>query len=267
MKSFSEDEKLKEYHAQLDELRKDGVNKAILLKQEIESAKKNKMLSKEELQNLISEKKNALKEASAVEKNNAAKDKAISKEAVAYANSIAVDYVKQVNAEADNKIKEAKAEYVSKVAQINEESSKRIASLKEKVDIITAKYERKSALFDAKNHLATEIEHCKDMKKQAFSDHIQENRALRNGKTVFAENVALNFKNYIYNFKTSKFLLDNGLYLAIILFFIACIIIAPLKGAGNLFSLRNILTILEQSSTRMFYALGVAGRILIVGTG
>ena len=197
MKSFSEDEKLKEYHAQLDELRKDGVNKAILLKQEIESAKKNKMLSKEELQNLISEKKNALKEASAVEKNNAAKDKAISKEAVAYANSIAVDYVKQVNAEADNKIKEAKAEYVSKVAQINEESSKRIASLKEKVDIITAKYERKSALFDAKNHLATEIEHCKDMKKQAFSDHIQENRALRNGKTVFAENVALNFKNYI----------------------------------------------------------------------
>ena len=64
----------------------------------------------------------------------------------------------------------------------------------------------------------------------------------------------------------SKFMLENGLYIAILIFFIVCVIIAPLSGNGQLLSLPNILTILEQSSTRMFYALGVAGLILIAGT-
>ena len=92
------------------------------------------------------------------------------------------------------------------------------------------------------------------------------NRNLRNGKTKFSEDFALGFKDYIYKFKLSKFLLDNGLYLAIAVFFIVCIIVAPIAGHGTLFSLPNILTILEQSSTRMFYALGVAGLILLAGT-
>ena len=58
----------------------------------------------------------------------------------------------------------------------------------------------------------------------------------------------------------------NGLYIAIAIFFVVCIIVAPLSGSGNLLSLANILTILEQSSVRMFYALGVAGIILLAGT-
>ena len=60
--------------------------------------------------------------------------------------------------------------------------------------------------------------------------------------------------------------MDNGLYIAIAIFFVVCIIIAPAIGAGNLLTLPNIFTILEQSSTRMFYALGVAGLILLAGT-
>lgn len=63
-----------------------------------------------------------------------------------------------------------------------------------------------------------------------------------------------------------KFFLNNGLYIAIIIFFITCIIVSPSIGAGHLLTLPNIFTILEQSSTRMFYALGVAGLILLAGT-
>ena len=52
----------------------------------------------------------------------------------------------------------------------------------------------------------------------------------------------------------------------IIAFIIAAIIIAPAIGRGNLLTGTNILTILEQSSTRIFFALGVAGLILLGGT-
>lgn len=128
------------------------------------------------------------------------------------------------------------------------------------------KFETDSALSDAKNKYIQAMENSKDAKNQAFIDHVQKNISLRNGRTNLSENLSLAFRSYIYKFKLSKFLLDNGLYLAILVFFIVCIIVAPLSGSGNLLSLPNIFTILEQSSTRMFYALGVAGLILLAGT-
>ncbi|MDR1748252.1 MAG: galactoside ABC transporter permease, partial [Spirochaetaceae bacterium] len=136
--------------------------------------------------------------------------------------------------------------------------------LKEELEV--HKFELQSKLFDAKSKYQSIMGASKDAKNQAFIDHIQTNRILRNGKTDFWENMILSFRNYIYKFKMSKFLLDNGLYLAILVFFVVCIILAPLTSHGNLLSLPNILTILEQSSTRMFYALGVAGLILLAGT-
>ena len=126
--------------------------------------------------------------------------------------------------------------------------------------------EYKSALFDAKKEFSSSVDKCKDNKNQVSIDHVQMNRNLRNGKTKFSEDFAMGVRDYINKFKLSKFLLDNGLYLAIAVFFIVCIIVAPIAGHGTLFSLPNILTILEQSSTRMFYALGVAGLILLAGT-
>ena len=78
--------------------------------------------------------------------------------------------------------------------------------------------------------------------------------------------MTLKWREYVNRFKMSTFFLNNGLYIAVIIFFIVCVVIAPLQGRGALFSLPNILTILEQCSTRMFYALGVAGLILLAGT-
>ena len=61
-------------------------------------------------------------------------------------------------------------------------------------------------------------------------------------------------------------MLKNGLYLAIIVIFIALCIITPIVKNTQLLTLNNILNILQQASPRMFLALGVAGLILLAGT-
>ena len=266
VKSLDEDEVLRNYKLALDDLRKDGVNKILSLRQEIAAAKKNKMLEKAQCAEIIANCNKQIAEAKVVAARNKEADKAITKDAVAYANTVSDAYIKQVNEEQSAQQVKCTEKYRKQLADIKAATAARIAKLSDAEEIKVAKFESKSELFDAKSKYQSEIDRCKDIKNQAFVDHVQTNRALRNGKTNFGENLSLSFKNYVYQFKMSQFMLNNGLYLAILVFFIVCIIIAPLSGNGQLLSLPNILTILEQSSTRMFYALGVAGLILIAGT-
>ncbi|MCI6844003.1 MAG: galactoside ABC transporter permease, partial [Coriobacteriaceae bacterium] len=62
------------------------------------------------------------------------------------------------------------------------------------------------------------------------------------------------------------FLLNNGLYIAILLVFAMLCIITPAVKGSQLLTPQNILNILQQASPRMFLALGVAGLILQTGT-
>ena len=58
----------------------------------------------------------------------------------------------------------------------------------------------------------------------------------------------------------ADFLLKNGLYIAIIIIFIALCIITPIvKGGVQLLTVNNILNILQQASPRMFLALASPG--------
>ncbi len=274
IKSLDEDEKLRGYSKTLHNLRKDGVNKIADLKQEIFSLKKSKMIDSAEKQRLISEKKAGIEKAKEVAVKNKAEEIRVEKEAVAYANTISKEYIAQVVQAENESIAKHKQDFAQEVLKIKSESAEKESKLKSsgmdsaalKEEIATLKYETKSSLFDAKSRLSSAVGRCKDAKNQAFVNHVQKNRSLRNGKNKFSEDFVLNLNDYIYKFKLSKFFLDNGLYLAILVFFIVCIILAPLSGNGNLLSLPNIFTILEQSSTRMFYALGVAGLILLAGT-
>lgn len=266
IKAFDEDELLAKYTELLTELRKDGVNKITELRQSIVATKKNKMLEPDEKAKLIADFKAKIAEAKVVAANNKSLDAQYTKEAVAYSNAVAKIYTKQVNEEQDEKIKAVKAAYADKCDEIKSSFRKLIENAPTAEEQNIKIYEQKSALFDAKKEFQEKIGKCKDAKNQVLVDHVQMNRNLRNGITNFAEDFVLGFKEYGYKFKLSKFLLDNGLYLAIAVFFIVCIIVAPLQGNGQLLSLPNILTILEQSSTRMFYALGVAGLILLAGT-
>lgn len=264
--SLYEDIKLKEYQTKLFALRENGVNKVIEIKQAIATAKKNPMIEYDERPKILANYEKDLEAARAVAEKNAAEDKALTAEAVAYATSIAKVYVKNVNEEQNAKIAAEKNSYKGNIAKIKAEGSARIANAKSPADKKTAKYELNSALFDARNRSGTIIDRCKDAKKQAFTDYVQINRSLRNEKSNIIEDMQLAAINYANNFKLGKFFLDNGLYIAILAFFVVCIAVAPKVVGGNLLTFPNIFTILEQSSTRMFYALGVAGLILLAGT-
>ena len=275
-----EDKELNEYSEKLNSLRKDGVSLISALKQENAAAKRNKLISKEERVKLVAENNVRLARAKEVAAQNKAEIAELSKKAVARNNALSKAEIARVSAEQDQIIERLKAEYKEKVAKIDADTLARkkeiVASYQGKTsqkdnadckeDLRVAEYEHKSALFDAKSKFTSAVDSAKAIKNQAYVDYVQKNRALRNGQTNFKEDFVLSMQNYINKFKMSKFLLDNGLYLAIIVFFIVCIILAPLSGNGNLLSLPNIFTILEQSSVRMFYALGVAGLILLAGT-
>lgn len=275
-----EDDTLKEYAEALHALRRNGVDKIASLKNQIYSTKRNRLIDSDVKKMLIDEYIQSMAEAKKIAVQNKTEEKRLTSEAVKYSNKLFKENISSFINEENEKQRQCKKNYEASIRTITEKSEAEkkeiyaayterkspedIRSLTE--DLSSHKFEINSALADAKNKYMQAVENSKDAKNQAFIDHTQKNINLRNGRTDLIENISLAFRNYIYKFKLSKFLLNNGLYLAILVFFIICIIVAPLSGNGNLLSLPNIFTILEQSSTRMFYALGVAGLILLAGT-
>ena len=134
---------------------------------------------------------------------------ALAKKAVAFANVISDAYIKQVNEEESAKEKEIREKYAARLLEIKGATAARVAQLSKKEEINVAKYEGNSALFDAKNKFQNEVAKCRSAKNQAYIDHVMFNRALRDGRTNFKENMTMNWKNYINNFKMSKFMLDK----------------------------------------------------------
>ncbi len=273
--SIENDSRIQEYTSRLKALRAEGVTKLADCKIALTAVKKNQLIDEAERKARIDKLNAEIEKAKKVAEQNKAEIDSLSKEAVAYTNSVAKKIEAEVTEVQNKRMQGAKAYYAKEVAEIKEAGKKREEAIQKlgiqdpqelKSELSIAKYETKSALFDAKSRYQQQIDRAKAVKNQAYVDHIQKNRELRNGKAKFSEDMAMKWKNYKTNFSASKFFLANGLYIAIIIFFIVCIIIAPMRGAGNLLTLPNIFTILEQSSTRMFYALGVAGLILLAGT-
>lgn len=105
-------------------------------------------------------------------------------------------------------------------------------------------------------------ENAKRNKYNAYLDKYSYIGKARNNSHSIVEQLQYKASTYQYNFVLKDFLLRNALYFIIIIFFIICII----ASNGNLLSLPNINGILSQSSTKVFFSLGVAGLILIAGT-
>ena len=274
---FNEDEKLADYGKALQELRKDGVDKIASLKNHIYALKKNRLIDDAVKISSIEEYKKEIEEAKKTALENKDAEKKLAAEAVAYSNKLFNDNIRDFIKSENQRQKQYKIDYENQISSIMQENeaakkeayddfaeTKDSAELNRKLNVL--KFQLNSSFAEAKNKYRDAVATSKEAKNQAYIDHVQKNISLRNGRTNLKENMVLNFKDYIYKFKLSSFLLSNGLYLAILVFFIICIIVAPLSGNGNLLSLPNIFTILEQASTRMFYALGVAGLILLAGT-
>ncbi len=273
-KTTDRDSKLVSLEEKLYALRKDGEYALIDLNEELSAVKRNKAITKEEKLQRAATIQKEIEKAKEENLRNKEEIKTLSREAVAYSNALYKDFEADVIREEKEKIAEAKRAYAEQVASIKAESEAKIAGIRSSVsdpknlkeEISIANYEKKSHLTEAKNKANESIGASRSYINQIYINHVQENRTLRGGKTNFMEDKKLKAKNYRATFSPQKFFLANGLYIAIGIFFIICIILAPIKVNSNLFTLPNILTILEQSSTRMFYALGVAGLILLGGT-
>ena len=261
------DEYVEKIQKKIDALRVDGSDKVNDLKNQIAIAKENKNLSKAQRDKIIENSKKELENAKKVEANNKEEIKKLIAEAEDYlAKHYKKDYYDVVN----NSCKAAKAEensrYEKVKADLKIEHQKKIASLKDAEEIKAEKYVLKNKLFDAQMAHESRMQEIKDRRHEAFMHKYHLIDLLRTSKFTFPQQRVQKLENYRYSFNLSQFLYKNGLYIVIILIFIALCIITPIVKNTQLLTVTNILNILQQASPRMFLALGVAGLILLTGT-
>ncbi len=261
------DEYVGKIQAQIDALRVDGADKVNSLKNQIAVAKEDKNLSGDERSKIIAASKKELEKAKAVESANKAQISKLVADAEGYLDKhYKSEYYEKVAKSCDIEKAAEKESYAKAKAEIKAEHEKALSSLKDAEEIKAEKYAYKNKLFDLQMAHESKLQEVKDRKHDAFAHKYHLIDLLRMSKYTFKQKQEQSFENYKYNFDISQFLYKNGLYIVIILIFIALCIITPLVKNTQLLTLTNILNILQQASPRMFLALGVAGLILLTGT-
>ena len=261
------DEYVGKIQAQIDELRVDGSDKVRSLKNHIAIAKEDKNLSKEEKDSIIVKDKAALDKAKAVEAANKDKVAKLIADAEGYLKEhYDSEYYSKVVASCEAEKAAENESYERVKATLKTEHEQALAKLSDPEEIKDEKYVYKNKLFDAQMTHESRLQEIKDRKHDAFSHKYHLIDLLRMSKYTFMQNRAQKFENYKYTFNTTQFLYKNGLYIVIVLIFIALCIITPIVKNTQLLTVTNILNILQQASPRMFLALGVAGLILLTGT-
>lgn len=254
--------------AEIDELREEGTNKVLEYSEEIEVLKRDKIYTKSEKEARISELNGKLQKAKEIEAKN--KQPINDKIAVAekyLKDHYQSDYYNKVVESNKYEVQKAKADYDKKLKELEKEHKDILSGLSDKEEIKEENFIYKNRLFDAKLEYTKNMQEAKDRKHDAFTFEYHLIDLLKMSNFSFAEKQAQKIENYKYSFNTRDFLLKNGLYIAIILVFIFLCIITPIKKNGlQLFTVNNILSIMQQASPRMFLALGVSGLIMLAGT-
>lgn len=254
--------------AEIDELREEGTNKVLEYSEEIEVLKRDKIYTKSKKEARISELNGKLQKAKEIEAKN--KQPINDKIAVAekyLKDHYQTDYYNKVVESNKYEVQKAKADYDKKLKELEKEHKDILSGLSDKEEIKEENFIYKNRLFDAKLEYTKNMQEAKDRKHDAFTFEYHLIDLLKMSNFSFAEKQAQKFENYKYSFNTRDFLLKNGLYIAIILVFIFLCIITPIKKNGlQLFTVNNILSIMQQASPRMFLALGVSGLIMLAGT-
>lgn len=253
--------------AKIDSLRVDGTDKVISLQSVIDATKKDKSLTSGERQDRIAQARSELEKAKAVEANNKGEIAKLISDAEGYINShFDSEYFQKVKESCVLEKAAAKEKYQKKIADLQNEHQQNMSKLSDQQEIKDEKYVYKNRLFDAKLDLQKDFQAIKDRQHAAFTWKYHLIDLLRMSKFTFMEARAQKWENYKYTFNRRAFLLRNGLYIAIILIFIALCIITPIVKGSPLLTYNNVLNILQQASPRMFLALGVAALILLAGT-
>lgn len=252
---------------QIDDLRLGGTDKVLSCQSQIDAVKKDRTLTKEERTARIADCQSVLKKAKDVESQNKAEiDKLISEAETYLKEHFKQDYYQAVKASCAQEKALAKEKYSGKLAELKREHEGIVSKLSDQQEIKDEKYVYKNRLFDAKMQLEKELQRIKDRRHAAYMHKYHLLDLLRMSKFTFSETRMQKWENYKYTFNRRAFLLQNGLYIAIVLIFIALCIITPIVKNTPLLTYNNVLNILQQASPRMFLALGVAALILLAGT-
>ncbi len=251
----------------IDALRADGTAKVITYENAIDGIKRDRTLSKSEKNSKIAEIQKNLDKATAVENKNKAEVEKLIADAESYLKEhFDTEYFTPVKESCAAEKEQAKIRYNEKVAELQKQHKENLSKLSDKQEIKDENYVHKNRLSNAKLELEKEYQEIKDRRHEAYRHKYHLIDMLRLSRFTFTQSKAQKWENYKYTFNCRSFFLQNGLYIAILLIFIALCIITPIKKGTPLLTYNNVLNILQQASPRMFLALGVAGLILLAGT-
>ncbi len=251
----------------INSLRADGTDQVVSLQNIIDGIKRDRSRTKSEKESEIAKMQAQLQKAKAVEAKNKDEVAKLIAEAENYLKAnFDNQYYQPVKESCEQEKVIAKENYSRKVQELNKAHQEALSKLSDHQEIKDEKYVHKNRLFDAKMDLQKDLQQIKDRRHAAYTYKYHLIDMLRMSKFTFMETRAQKWENYKYTFNRRSFLLRNGLYIAIILIFIALCIITPMVKGSPLLTYNNVLNILQQASPRMFLALGVAGLILLAGT-
>lgn len=252
---------------EIDGLRADGTEKVVALQNRIDGLKRDRSISREEKEAEIAKCKAELEKAKAVEAKNKDKISKLIADAESYLKEhFDKDYYQPVLASCQVEKVAAKERYQKRLKDLEKEHQEILSKLTDHQEIKDEKYVYKNRLSNAKIELEKDLQQIKDRRHAAYNHKFHLIDLLRLSKFTFLESRAQKWENYKYTFNRRAFLLQNGLYIAIIIIFIALCIITPIVKNTPLLTYNNVLNILQQASPRMFLALGVAALILLAGT-
>lgn len=261
------DEYVGSIQAKIDALRADGTDKVLEIQSNLDSLKRDRIYTQQEKESIAEGWRKELEKAKAVEAKNKAEVSKLIADAETYLKAhFNQDYFQYVAASCKEEKSFAQEKYRATVAELNQEHQKTLSKLTDAHEIKDEKYVHKNRLFDAKMQLSKDLQEVKDRRHAAYEHKFHLIDLLRMSRFTVGESLAQKVENYRYTFNTRNFLLKNGLYLAILVIFIALCFITPAVKGVQLLTVNNVLNILQQASPRMFLALGVAGLIMLAGT-
>ena len=261
------DEYVGKIQAQVDALRTDGTEKVVSVQNELDNLKRDRIYTAQEKADREAKLKAEMEKAKAVEAKNKDQIAKLVADAEAYLKAhYDSEYYQAVVASCKLEKAAAQQKYQAAVSELEKEHQATVSKLTDQQEIKDEKYVHKNRLFDAKMQLEKDLQAVKDRQHAAFDYKYHLIDMLRLSKFTVGETLAQKWENYKYTFIRRDFLLRNGLYIAIVVIFIALCIITPIVKNVPLLTVNNILNILQQASPRMFLALGVAGLILLAGT-
>jgi methyl-galactoside transport system permease protein len=253
--------------------------------EQLEAAKKNSKANKEKINDLV---KAGVEYTKALGAKDYQKKKEEGKGKVAGAKIIWQKNSAELKSKHQDEMNKIKAQFASKHAEVEKANLAALDAAKSPEDKKAVATENKTRMAnlndDQKGELSSEyiafttsmkdeklkyrnvIQEAKDSKHNAYLAQYNEIAALKGGKAGFFEDIVHKYEDKLYNFNLTTYFLNNALYLVVIIFFIACAIITPIKEGYSLLTISNIVSFIDNASSRIFFALGVGGLILLGGT-